>query len=92
MEMKAHCDTDSMPSRQARHRISPMADVILMWTIALVLISEVRVIGAARAAGNPVDDQAGLANPAAVFCAERAGEYLLGSGQCRPAQSSRGVV
>jgi len=88
MELKAHCDTDSMPSRQARHRIRPLADIILMGTVALVLISEVTVIGAARAAGNPVDDQAGLANPAAVFCAERAGEYLLDSGQCRLADGT----
>ena len=28
-------------------------------------------------------EQLGLANPAAVFCGERGGEYQLGAGQCQ---------
>jgi len=55
----------------------------VMWTIALVIISVVTVIGASRAEGNPANAGAGLANPAAVYCSERGGDYLLASGQCR---------
>jgi len=60
----------------------------VMWIIALALVCGVLVIGAARAEGNSADDRGGLANPAAVFCAERGGEYLLASGQCRLADGT----
>jgi putative hemolysin len=57
-------------------------------TVVLALVSGFTVVVPAQAADNTTEGRAGLANPAAVFCVERGGEYLRGSGRCRLADGT----
>ncbi len=41
-----------------------------------------------KAAEDGADETVGMPNPAAVFCADQGGEYLLDSGECRLADGT----
>ena len=52
-------------------------------TPVLVLATGAMVLGFLFVEIGVAQEQLGLANPAAVFCGERGGEYQLGTGQCQ---------
>jgi putative hemolysin len=55
---------------------------VVLSNLGLLLGAGIMFPVLAQTDGAPAQEPVGMPNPAAVFCVEQAGQYLLESGQC----------